>query len=111
MIYKSLFFNFQGGGGGGEEEQISFHGVAYINAVPLLYPGVKRIRGAFRVYPYLDNEVFEKVRTCTKWPAFHLMLLPGVSASEVSLPCLNRRKEERLEPIPGYILMELGIPR
>uniref|UniRef100_A0A670K2V6 Cilia and flagella associated protein 70 n=1 Tax=Podarcis muralis TaxID=64176 RepID=A0A670K2V6_PODMU len=49
-------------GGGGEEEQISFHGVAYINAVPLLYPGVKRIRGAFRVYPYLDNEVFEKTK-------------------------------------------------
>nr|XP_028562025.1 cilia- and flagella-associated protein 70 isoform X1 [Podarcis muralis]XP_028562026.1 cilia- and flagella-associated protein 70 isoform X1 [Podarcis muralis]XP_028562027.1 cilia- and flagella-associated protein 70 isoform X1 [Podarcis muralis] len=52
----------KGGGGGGEEEQISFHGVAYINAVPLLYPGVKRIRGAFRVYPYLDNEVFEKTK-------------------------------------------------
>ncbi|XP_034987278.1 cilia- and flagella-associated protein 70 isoform X2 [Zootoca vivipara] len=51
-----------GGGGGGEEEQISFHGVAYINVVPLLYPGVKRIRGAFRVYPYLDNEVFEKTK-------------------------------------------------
>uniref|UniRef100_A0A670K1J7 Cilia and flagella associated protein 70 n=1 Tax=Podarcis muralis TaxID=64176 RepID=A0A670K1J7_PODMU len=48
--------------GGKGDKQISFHGVAYINAVPLLYPGVKRIRGAFRVYPYLDNEVFEKTK-------------------------------------------------
>lgn len=30
--------------------------------VPLLYPGVKQIRGAFHVYPYLDSTVYEKVR-------------------------------------------------
>ena len=35
--------------------------------VPLLYPGVKRIRGAFHVYPYLDSTVYEKVRkNCTE---------------------------------------------
>uniref|UniRef100_A0A8C6QWV7 Cilia and flagella associated protein 70 n=1 Tax=Nannospalax galili TaxID=1026970 RepID=A0A8C6QWV7_NANGA len=43
-----------------DENQLSFHGVAYVNMVPLLYPGVKRIRGAFHVYPYLDSTVFEK---------------------------------------------------
>uniref|UniRef100_A0A8C0WZ98 Cilia-and flagella-associated protein 70 n=1 Tax=Castor canadensis TaxID=51338 RepID=A0A8C0WZ98_CASCN len=43
-----------------DESQLSFHGVAYVNMVPLLYPGVKRIRGAFHVYPYLDSTVFEK---------------------------------------------------
>ncbi|XP_038599925.1 cilia- and flagella-associated protein 70 isoform X3 [Tachyglossus aculeatus] len=48
---------------GDEEGQISFHGVAYVNMVPLLYPGVKRIRGAFRVYAYQESEVYEK----TKW--------------------------------------------
>ncbi|XP_060642269.2 cilia- and flagella-associated protein 70 [Anolis sagrei] len=55
-----------GGGGGGagtaEEEAISFHGVAFVNLVPLLYPGVKRIRGAFRVFAYHDSEVFEKTK-------------------------------------------------
>nr|XP_016854376.1 PREDICTED: cilia- and flagella-associated protein 70 [Anolis carolinensis] len=55
------------GGGGGvagtvEEEAISFHGVAFVNLVPLLYPGVKRIRGAFRVTAYHDSEVFEKTK-------------------------------------------------
>ncbi|XP_034276375.1 cilia- and flagella-associated protein 70 isoform X3 [Pantherophis guttatus] len=47
---------------GAEEDPISFHGVAYVNLVPLLYPGVKRIRGAFRVFPYHDSEVFEKTK-------------------------------------------------
>ncbi|XP_031217130.1 cilia- and flagella-associated protein 70 isoform X2 [Mastomys coucha] len=45
-----------------DENQLSFHGVAYVNMVPLLYPGVKRIRGAFHVYPYLDGTVFEKTK-------------------------------------------------
>ncbi|XP_032698979.1 cilia- and flagella-associated protein 70 [Lontra canadensis] len=45
-----------------DEGQLSFHGVAYVNMVPLLYPGVKRIRGAFRVYPYLDSTVYEKTK-------------------------------------------------
>ncbi|XP_012518672.1 PREDICTED: cilia- and flagella-associated protein 70 [Propithecus coquereli] len=45
-----------------DEGQLSFHGVAYVNMVPLLYPGVKRIRGAFHVYPYLDSTVHEKTK-------------------------------------------------
>uniref|UniRef100_A0A5F8HJ97 Cilia and flagella associated protein 70 n=1 Tax=Monodelphis domestica TaxID=13616 RepID=A0A5F8HJ97_MONDO len=45
---------------GEEEAQFNFHGVAYVNMVPLLYPGVKRIRGGFRVLPYLDGPVYEK---------------------------------------------------
>lgn len=47
---------------GDEDRQIFFHGVAYVNMVPLLCPGVKRIRGAFRVFAYQDGEVLEKVR-------------------------------------------------
>ncbi|KAM5236530.1 cilia- and flagella-associated protein 70 isoform 2-T2 [Ctenodactylus gundi] len=45
-----------------DESQLSFHGVAYVNMVPLLYPGVKKIRGAFRVYPYVDSAVYEKTK-------------------------------------------------
>nr|XP_058910186.1 cilia- and flagella-associated protein 70 isoform X1 [Kogia breviceps] len=45
-----------------DEGQLSFHGVAYVNMVPLLYPGVKRIRGAFHVYPYLGSIVYEKTK-------------------------------------------------
>ncbi|XP_044518746.1 cilia- and flagella-associated protein 70 [Gracilinanus agilis] len=47
---------------GEEESQYNFHGVAYVNMVPLLYPGVKRIRGGFRVLPYLDGPVYEKTK-------------------------------------------------
>ncbi|NWI55263.1 CFA70 protein, partial [Calyptomena viridis] len=45
------------------DEQISFHGVAYVNMLPLLCPGVKQIRGAFRVFGYQDSEVFEKTKS------------------------------------------------
>ncbi|XP_075035232.1 cilia- and flagella-associated protein 70 isoform X2 [Mixophyes fleayi] len=45
-----------------EEAQVSFHGVAYVNMVPLLYPGVKRLRGAYRVFPYQESDVLEKTK-------------------------------------------------
>ncbi|XP_039587637.1 cilia- and flagella-associated protein 70 isoform X4 [Passer montanus] len=45
-----------------EDKQIAFHGVAYVNMLHLLCPGVKQIRGAFRVFNYQDSEVFEKTR-------------------------------------------------
>ncbi|KAM3917603.1 cilia- and flagella-associated protein 70 isoform 2-T3 [Leptodactylus fuscus] len=47
---------------GDEDGQISFHGVAYVNLVPLLYPGVKRLRGAYRILAYQDVEVLEKTK-------------------------------------------------
>ncbi|CAN8192429.1 unnamed protein product [Coccothraustes coccothraustes] len=45
-----------------EDKPIAFHGVAYVNMMHLLCPGVKQIRGAFRVFNYEDSEVFEKTR-------------------------------------------------
>ncbi|NXW41314.1 CFA70 protein, partial [Nyctiprogne leucopyga] len=47
---------------GDEDKQIFFHGVAYVDVMPLLCPGVKQIRGAFRVFAYQDSEVFEKTK-------------------------------------------------
>ncbi|NWW46405.1 CFA70 protein, partial [Pedionomus torquatus] len=47
---------------GDEDKQIFFHGVAYVNVLPLLCPGVKQIRGAFRVFSYRDSEVLEKTK-------------------------------------------------
>ncbi|NXP04754.1 CFA70 protein, partial [Thinocorus orbignyianus] len=47
---------------GDEDKQIFFHGVAYVNMLPLLCPGVKHIRGAFRVFSYRDSEVLEKTK-------------------------------------------------
>ncbi|NXX28082.1 CFA70 protein, partial [Nicator chloris] len=47
---------------GDEDKQIAFHGVAYVNMMHLLCPGVKQIRGAFRVFNYQDSEVFKKTK-------------------------------------------------
>uniref|UniRef100_A0A8C0BUJ3 Cilia and flagella associated protein 70 n=1 Tax=Buteo japonicus TaxID=224669 RepID=A0A8C0BUJ3_9AVES len=58
-VSQSLALRFQGD----EDKQIFFHGVAYVNMVPLLCPGVKQIRGAFRVFTYQDSEVFEKTKS------------------------------------------------
>ncbi|ELU15780.1 hypothetical protein CAPTEDRAFT_154432 [Capitella teleta] len=52
------------GGKGGkvcEDEGLSFHGVCYVNLAPLLYPGVKRIRGAYKVVGFNEQELQEKV--------------------------------------------------
>lgn len=43
------------------DEHVSFHGIVYLNLAPLLYPGVKRIRGAYRVHPYTEQDMMEKV--------------------------------------------------
>lgn len=44
-----------------DEIQISFHGVAYVDFAPLLYPGVRRIRGAYRIHPFSDADLLMKV--------------------------------------------------
>lgn len=45
-----------------EDQNISFHGVAYVNLAPLLYPGVKKIQGAYLVKPFVESEMFEKTK-------------------------------------------------
>ncbi|XP_071787792.1 cilia- and flagella-associated protein 70-like isoform X3 [Asterias amurensis] len=45
-----------------EDNPIFFHGVAYVNLAPLLYPGVNKIRGAFRVHAYNEAEIVEKTK-------------------------------------------------
>ncbi|XP_076787316.1 cilia- and flagella-associated protein 70 isoform X2 [Arvicanthis niloticus] len=84
-----------------DENQLSFHGVAYVNMVPLLYPGVKRIRGAFHVYPYLDGTVFEKTKCLfslfrdTGHHLIHNNKAGGLN-SPLSKPLSKNLKEERL---------------
>ncbi|XP_051487863.1 cilia- and flagella-associated protein 70 isoform X1 [Apus apus] len=48
---------------GDEDKQIFFHGVAYVNMLPLLCPGVRQIRGAFPVCTYQDREVLLKTKS------------------------------------------------
>ena len=52
----------KGKGVGDEEVLIFYHGVAYVNMAPLLYPGVTKIRGAYLVKPFLEADVYEKTK-------------------------------------------------
>ncbi|XP_036408678.1 cilia- and flagella-associated protein 70 [Megalops cyprinoides] len=47
---------------GEEEAPISFHGVAYVDLGPLLYPGAKRIRGAYLLRPFYEADVQAKTK-------------------------------------------------
>ncbi|XP_051987300.1 cilia- and flagella-associated protein 70 isoform X2 [Xyrauchen texanus] len=47
---------------GEDEIQISFHGVVYVDLVPLLYPGVRRIHGAYRIYPFYESDLLTKTQ-------------------------------------------------
>ncbi|XP_033886526.3 cilia- and flagella-associated protein 70 isoform X1 [Acipenser ruthenus] len=47
---------------GDEDVQISFHGVAYVDMAPLLYPGVKRIRGAYHILPFSEIDLYTKTK-------------------------------------------------
>ncbi|XP_021037760.1 cilia- and flagella-associated protein 70 [Mus caroli] len=95
-----------------DENQLSFHGVAYINMVPLLYPGVKKIRGAFHVYPYLDGTVFEKTKclfSLFRDTGHHLVQnnKAGGLNSPLSKPLSKNLKEEK----PGKDKDPEGRPR
>uniref|UniRef100_A0AAZ3PLD7 Cilia- and flagella-associated protein 70 n=1 Tax=Oncorhynchus tshawytscha TaxID=74940 RepID=A0AAZ3PLD7_ONCTS len=49
----------------GDETQLSFHGVAYVDMAPLLYPGARRVRGAYRLYPFYDSDLLVKVKVAS----------------------------------------------
>ncbi|XP_029635453.1 cilia- and flagella-associated protein 70-like [Octopus sinensis] len=48
-----------------DEGTASFHGVVYIDCSPLLYPGVKQIKGAYKVQPFSEGEYQEKAISST----------------------------------------------
>uniref|UniRef100_H0YZR7 Cilia and flagella associated protein 70 n=1 Tax=Taeniopygia guttata TaxID=59729 RepID=H0YZR7_TAEGU len=84
-----------------EDKQIAFHGVAYVNMMHLLCPGVKQIRGAFRVFNYQDSEVFEKVRA---------------AGSMLSQSSSTRQREQCLSPqqyseAGTFLVMEIKLDR
>ncbi|CAL8297817.1 unnamed protein product [Lota lota] len=65
-IMKALPPGVQGGKASNQSEntpnQISFHGVAYVDMGPLLYPGATRIRGTYRVHPFSESDLLAKAK-------------------------------------------------
>uniref|UniRef100_A0A8C5U9K3 Cilia and flagella associated protein 70 n=1 Tax=Malurus cyaneus samueli TaxID=2593467 RepID=A0A8C5U9K3_9PASS len=92
---------------GDDDKQVPFHGVAYVDMGPLLCPGVKQIRGAFRVYTYQDNEVFAKTKT--QHSIFRdrrseiSLIKEGMASSPVSKAAPSKAQKEEKE-ICGCVL-------
>ncbi|XP_038676620.1 cilia- and flagella-associated protein 70 isoform X2 [Scyliorhinus canicula] len=76
-----------------EEGPVSFQGVAYVNMAPLLYPGVKRIRGAYAIHPYNEYEIFEKTKRKNRDASGVATGLKGPSAHPRN--AINKVKEEK----------------
>ncbi|KAM9764632.1 cilia- and flagella-associated protein 70 [Menidia menidia] len=47
---------------GEDNLEIPFHGVAFVDMGRLLYPGVSRIRGAYTIQPFCENEMLNKAK-------------------------------------------------
>ncbi|CAF0951914.1 unnamed protein product [Adineta steineri] len=45
-----------------DDSGLSYHGVAYIETAPLLYPGATRSRGAYKIVPYNEAEYKSKTK-------------------------------------------------
>lgn len=45
-----------------EDLHMSYRGVVYVDMQPLLYPGATRIRGAYKVNPYVESEYIERTK-------------------------------------------------
>ncbi|XP_028669775.2 cilia- and flagella-associated protein 70-like isoform X1 [Erpetoichthys calabaricus] len=45
-----------------DEGQISFHGMVFVDMAALLYPGVKSIRGAYRIFPFNEADLYAKTK-------------------------------------------------
>uniref|UniRef100_A0A8C9UFU2 Cilia and flagella associated protein 70 n=1 Tax=Serinus canaria TaxID=9135 RepID=A0A8C9UFU2_SERCA len=87
-----------------EDKQIAFHGVAYVNMMHLLCPGVKQIRGAFRVFNYEDSEVFEKLLSPSK-----IQLSDGTGESE-NVTNLSLEGQQYSEA-GTFLVMEIKLDR
>ena len=47
---------------GQTDDEISYHGIAYVDLSPLLYPGVCTVSGAFRIQPFNEQELEMKTK-------------------------------------------------
>ena len=68
-----------------EDNNTSFHGVAYVDLAPLLYPGVNKISGAFLIQPFSETEMTEKFEKGTILTEENLKIMMEATRSHSSL--------------------------
>ncbi|XP_056609963.1 cilia- and flagella-associated protein 70 isoform X2 [Triplophysa dalaica] len=83
------------------EDEILFHGVVYVDLAPLLYPGVRRIHGTYRIHPFLESELLAKaqrthsiLKEMSRAPSAHGPTRPSssVDTSKASQVFENKRE-------------------
>ncbi|KAA0706143.1 Cilia- and flagella-associated protein 70 [Triplophysa tibetana] len=82
-------------------DEISFHGVVYVDLAPLLYPGVRRIHGTYRIHPFNESELQAKaqrthsvLKEMSRPPSVHGPTRPSssVDTSKASQVFENKRE-------------------
>ncbi|XP_066915368.1 cilia- and flagella-associated protein 70-like [Clytia hemisphaerica] len=68
-----------------DDNNTSFHGVAYVDLAPLLYPGVNKISGAFLIQPFSETEMTEKFEKNTILTEENLKTMMDATRSHSSL--------------------------
>uniref|UniRef100_A0A8C9VVL7 Cilia and flagella associated protein 70 n=1 Tax=Scleropages formosus TaxID=113540 RepID=A0A8C9VVL7_SCLFO len=91
-----------------DEIQIPFHGVAYLDMVPLLYPGVKHIRGAYLIYPFYETDLQAKTKqnTSVLRETMRMPALQGRGQASSNRPFDTQKaaKETKEAPKKGVLL-------
>uniref|UniRef100_A0A4W5MX72 Cilia and flagella associated protein 70 n=1 Tax=Hucho hucho TaxID=62062 RepID=A0A4W5MX72_9TELE len=93
----------------GDETQLSFHGVAYVDMAPLLYPGARRVRGAYRLYPFYDSDLLVKVKvalTTAIQGFFRIWCCWGLPCGSGLRHCISMYADSRT-----YIIIEIALEK
>uniref|UniRef100_A0A8C7L6W7 Cilia and flagella associated protein 70 n=1 Tax=Oncorhynchus kisutch TaxID=8019 RepID=A0A8C7L6W7_ONCKI len=95
--------------GGEDETQLSFHGVAYVDMAPLLYPGARRVRGAYRLYPFYDSDLLVKVKVASTTAIqgfFRIWCCWGLPSGSGLRHCISMYADSRT-----YIIIEIALEK
>uniref|UniRef100_A0A673WM01 Cilia and flagella associated protein 70 n=1 Tax=Salmo trutta TaxID=8032 RepID=A0A673WM01_SALTR len=92
--------------GGEDETQLSFHGVAYVDMAPLLYPGARRVRGAYQLYPFYDSDLLVKVKVASTTAIqgfFRIWCSWGLPSGSGLMHCIS--------VLRTYIIIEIALEK
>ena len=71
-----------------DDGHVGFHGVVYLDLAPLLYPGVRRIHGAYKIQAYSDVGLHDKVSSLIDLAT--LFLLDVTAFANLKIDTLSR---------------------
>lgn len=78
-----------------EDGALSYHGIAYVDASPLLYPGVQTIRGAYKITPFSETSLQEKTGCTVGISEEATKAAISIYTQSGQSPAQRKNKEER----------------